>query len=305
MGELSNQFPSSKTMLILSPPKIRLNNRRMQRGFIIFKQFITLFILFSFSTSLVFGQKTPVQAKSPTCSGAWTGTITYTRTQKESDSKTVDRVSGRGQDTRDWQLNLDYKASVTVFEPPQQAKGTSVGKASITHSYSTTEKTLAFENNSCDKGKTFRGMSGTFTNRVEISGSGSGDANVSIGVNSDGTYTVGVGLPEIQGETKGYEKASYTGQCTAKEGRNSTMPPTPTRIKGNSFCTDGTHRVDPSNPNRISGRYLLNTLGITETLTWSLQRCGGDLQITDITFEDMKFPNWNDWQEAMRQNRER
>src|SRR5690349_16290803 len=48
------------------------------------------------------------------CSGAWTGVITYTRTQNQSDNKTVPRVSGRGEDTRDWQMKYDYKATVAV-----------------------------------------------------------------------------------------------------------------------------------------------------------------------------------------------
>lgn len=29
------------------------------------------------------------------CVGAWTGTVTYTRTQTNSDNKTVERISGR------------------------------------------------------------------------------------------------------------------------------------------------------------------------------------------------------------------
>ncbi|HEX9960965.1 MAG TPA: hypothetical protein VGB00_08535, partial [Pyrinomonadaceae bacterium] len=37
----------------------------------------------------------------PKCSGAWTGNVTYTRTQTMTDSKTVKRVSTRGEDKRD------------------------------------------------------------------------------------------------------------------------------------------------------------------------------------------------------------
>jgi len=35
------------------------------------------------------------------CSGGWTGNIKYTRTQTMTDSKTVKRVSNRGEDKRD------------------------------------------------------------------------------------------------------------------------------------------------------------------------------------------------------------
>jgi hypothetical protein len=39
------------------------------------------------------------------CSGAWTGSITYTRTQTTTNNKTVDRVSGRGQYTTNFLFN--------------------------------------------------------------------------------------------------------------------------------------------------------------------------------------------------------
>ncbi|MGB7208233.1 MAG: hypothetical protein WBD27_06185 [Pyrinomonadaceae bacterium] len=91
----------------------------MQRGIITFKQFITLFILFGLSVSMAFGQKKPAQGKSPTCSGAWTGSITFSRTQTLTDTQVTPRVSGRGKDTRKMEMKLDYKASVAVVESPE------------------------------------------------------------------------------------------------------------------------------------------------------------------------------------------
>src|SRR5688572_26904751 len=54
-------------------------------------------------------------------SSAWTGVVTYTRTQSQTDSKTVERVSGRGKDTRNWEMKYDYKATVGVIEDPNKA----------------------------------------------------------------------------------------------------------------------------------------------------------------------------------------
>lgn len=273
----------------------------MQRGFILYKQFITLVILFSLSVSMAFGQKKPAQAKTAkTCSGAWTGNITYTKTQSVTDNKVTPRVSGRGKDTRNMEMKFDYKASVAVIESPEK-NGSSIGKASINSNYLMTETTKAEEQNSCDRGKSFKVMTGNFTNQAVISGNGNGEANVSIGVNSDGTYSVGVGLSQIPGKTSGSEMGTYSGQCTTKEGYNRTMPETPTTIQGASFRSNGTHQVDPSNPNKLSGSWTETALGITQTITWSLQRCGGELQIIDLKFEDMEFPNWNDWQEISEQ----
>jgi pimeloyl-ACP methyl ester carboxylesterase len=235
------------------------------------------------------------------CSGAWTGTITYTRTQSMSDNKTEQRVSGRGQDTRDWQMKYDYKATVAVIEAPEK-NGTSLGRASINHTFSSIEKISAVEKNSCDRGKTWRDMRGESMSKTETSGSASGEeANVHVGVNTDGTYSVSVGLPQIKGKTTGSQTSSYSGQCVPKEGKNLSMPPTETTVEGNSLTTDGTHRINPSDPNRLSGSYSKTWQNVTETITWNLQKCGAPLRLIDLKFEDMKYPNWDNWQEIAEQ----
>src|SRR3712207_9410352 len=72
----------------------------------------------------------------------------------------------------------------------------------------------------------FRSMSGNSTSKTETQGQASGvEANVNVGVNTDGTYTVSVGLPQIKGRTTGSQTTSYSGQCTPKEGKNLNMPP--------------------------------------------------------------------------------
>ncbi len=245
-------------------------------------------------------QSKSVSSKQTKCSGAWTGVIKYTRTQSQSDNKTVERVSGRGKDTRNWEMKYDYKANVSVIESPEK-NGSSVGKASINHSFSSIEKNKAVEKNSCDRGKTFRDMSGVFTTETKTGGTGNEEANVSVGVNSDGTYSVSVGIPQIKGMTTGSETSSFSGQCTTKEGKNLTMPPTQITIEGNSLSSDGTNRLNPNDPNRISGSYTKTWQNVTETITWSLQKCGSPLRLVEVKFEDMKFPNWNDWQEISEQ----
>lgn len=230
----------------------------------------------------------------PKCSGAWTGTIRYSRTQSKSDSKTVERVSGRGRDTRDWEMKYDYNARVAVVEAPEK-DGSSLGKASIEHSFSSIETVDAIEKNSCDRGKTWRDMRGRSKSESKASASATADANVTIGVNSDGTYTVSVGLPQINGQLSGSQSSEFSGQCTQKEGSSITMPPTETTVDGNSLTSDGKNRIDPNDPNRLSGSYSYTWQDVTESISWNLQKCGAPLRLTDLKFEDMKFPNWNDW----------
>ena len=252
--------------------------------------------------------RTPTQAaaaaparKAAACTGAWTGVVTYTRTQTQTNNKTVPRVSGRGEDTTDWEMRYDYRATVAVAEAPER-NGSSVGRATVKHSFTSDETVRGRERNSCDRGKTWQVMTGTSTSRTETSGDASGlEANVNVGVNADGTYTVSVGVPQIKGRTTGRQTSTYSGQCVPKEGKSLTMPPAETSIDGNSLTTDGTHRVDANDPNRLSGSYSKTWQNVTETLSWSLQKCGAPLRLIDMKFEHPRFPNLNDWQEISEQ----
>lgn len=269
------------------------------------RQIVSLLILITLFGSVfdVAAQrrKTATAPSAPKCSGAWTGTITYKRTQSATDSKTVERVSGRGQDTRNWQMSYSYNANVTVVESPEK-NGSSLGMATISHQMSSKERVDAVEKNSCDRGKTWRDMRGTSTSETSTSGQASGEsANVGININSDGTYSVSVGLPQIKGKTSGSQSSSFSGQCTAKEGSNLSIPQTETTIEGNSLTSDGTTRINPDDPNKLAGSYSYTWQNVTETITWNLQKCGAPLRITDLKFADMKFPKWNDWQDIVPQ----
>lgn len=253
--------------------------------------------LFSQRRGQVASSKAPAAAK---CSGAWTGMVTYSRTQSMSDNKTVERVSGRGRDTRKWEMKYDYKARVSVVESADRA-GNSDGRATVTHSFTSNETVDAVEKNSCDRGKTWQDMRGTSKSNTQTKASEKTNANVHVGLNADGTYSVSVGIPPVKGETTGSQSSEYSGQCTKKEGKSLSMPPTQTSVDGNSLTTDGTDKVDPKDANRLSGSYSKTWENVTETITWNLQRCGGDLRIVDIKFEDMKFPEWNAWREISEQ----
>ncbi|MBK7705929.1 MAG: alpha/beta hydrolase [Acidobacteria bacterium] len=267
-----------------------------------FKKAVSLVILLSvFVTGIHAQSRRPGLSSKSACSGAWTGNVTYSRRQTMSDHKVTQRVSNRGKDTRDWEMKYDYKASVAVLESPEK-DGSNIGKARIEHSFTTTETVLAQEENSCDRGKSFQVMTGNFVSKSVATGNASNvEASIGVGVNSDGTYSVSVGLPQIRGMVSGSETSQFAGQCQPKEGKNVTMPSTATNIDGNSMTTDGSHRINPSDPNRISGSWSQTNLGVTETISWTLEKCGAPLRISDLQFEDMRFPNWNDWQEIVEQ----
>lgn len=277
------------------------------------RQLVTAALLVCIAAGAVPAQTRRTTARTPTqtaaaqpkraaaCTGAWTGVITYTRTQGQTNNKTVPRVSGRGEDTTDWEMRYEYRASVAVAEAPER-DGSSVGRANVNHSFTSNETVNARERNSCDRGKTWQVMTGTSTSKTETTGNANGlAANVNVGVNMDGTYTVSVAVPQTKGRTTGTQTSTFSGQCTPKEGKNLSMPPTETTIDGNSLTSDGTHRIDPNDPNRLSGSYSKTWQNVTETITWSLQKCGAPLRLIDLKFEHPRFPDLNDWQEIAEQ----
>lgn len=233
-------------------------------------------------------------------SSAWTGTVTYSRTQTLTDSKTVKRVSGRGEDTKDFQMTYDYQALVAVVEDSPR-RGSSTGKATVDHKKTLKETSVAKETNSCDRGKSWQEMTGTFTTESTTTGTGKDVANVTVAVSDNGTYRVGVSAPRINGITTGSQKSSFSGQCTPKEGKTTSFPAMESPVDGGSLTSNGSHRVDPANPTHLSGSYAETNLGVTERIAWNLEKCGAPLRITDLTFEDMKFPNWNQWREIVEQ----
>lgn len=275
----------------------------MKRRSFFIQQFITLIILTSLASPFALGQRKAVQpGKGPTsCSGVWTGNITYSKTISMSDDKTTERVSARGTDRRKTELNYRYKGSVAVVEAPEK-DGTNIGKASIEHTFVSTDKSISEEKNSCDQGKTWRVMKGNFESKTETRGQASNQLTMAyVAVNSDGSYSVGVSLPQIQGLVKGSEKSSFSGQCKPKEGKTTQLPEMATTIEGNKMNSSGRDMVDPKDPNNLSGSWSQTSGGMTETITWNLKKCGAPLRISDLQFEDMKFPNWNDWQEISEQ----
>ena len=245
----------------------------------------------------VAANKAPAAGK---CTGAWTGLVTYTRTQSSTNNKKVERVSGRGYDTTRSEMNYNYRARVAVVDGAE-GNGQSDAKASVRHFFSANETVDAVELNSCDRGKTWKEMRGTSKSNTLTSGSEKTEANFHVGMNDDGSYTVSVAIPQIKGKVEGSQSSEFSGQCTKKEGKSFTMPATETSIDGNSITTTGAHKVDPKNPNRIAGSFTQTWQNVTETIDWNLQRCGGELRIVDIKFEDMKFPDWNAWREVSEQ----
>ncbi len=250
--------------------------------------------------SLLSSTAIPLAAQAAQCSSGWAGTIQYSRNQSNSNAKTEQRVTGKGTETTNWSMTYDYVAQVSV-RPAAEADD-SIGKATISLTSVSTETKSAQDRYICPHERTPRAMSGSFISKTETRGNGAGlEADVHVGLDSDGTYRVSVGLPDIQGTVSGSNSSSYSGQCTPKQGVNQSIADVPTTITGYTFSSSGQDRVLASDPDRLSGSYSASAYGVTETLKWNLRRCGGALRLVDVKFEDMRFPTWEAWQEISEQ----
>ena len=250
--------------------------------------------------SLLSSTAIPLAAQAAQCSSGWAGTIQYSRNQSNSNAKTEQRVTGKGTETTNWSMTYDYVAQVSV-RPAAEADD-SIGKATISLTSVSTETKSAQDRYTCPHERTPRAMSGSFISKTETRGNGAGlEADVHVGLDSDGTYRVSVGLPDIQGTVSGSNSSSYSGQCTPKQGVNQSIADVPTTITGYTFSSSGHDRVLTSDPDRLSGSYSASAYGVTETLKWNLRRCGGALRLVDVKFEDMRFPTWEAWQEISEQ----
>lgn len=242
----------------------------------------------------------PLAAEAAQCTRGWAGAVQYSRSQANNSSKTEQRVSGKGTETTNWSMTYDYVAQVAVRATAEP--DVSIGRANINLNSISTETKSAQDRYVCPHERTPRTMSGSFVSKSETRASGSAlEAGVDVTMDSDGTYSVGVRLPEVQGAVSGSNSSSFGGQCTAKPGANHTIADMPTTIDGYSFSSSGEDRVLSSDPNQLNGSHSVTSYGVTETLRWNLRRCGGELRLVDVKFEDMRFPTWDAWQDIAEQ----
>ena len=244
------------------------------------------------------GAATPAIAAQ--CASGWAGSVHYSRTQETNDSKTVPKLSGKGNATTTASMTYNYAAQVAVR--PTADPDNSVAKANINMSQTASETVRTTDEDICRHTYERRQVSGTSVSKSVVSASASGlEAEVNVSLDSDDSYTISVRLPQLNGTTSGSQSSTFSGQCVAKPGTSHTLPESPYSIDPVSFGSEGNDRIRASDPNRLTGSFVKTWQGVTERLSWNLRRCGPALRLVDLKFEDMKFPTWEAWQEISEQ----
>ena len=121
-----------------------------------------------------------------------------------------------------------------------------------------------------------------------------------------GTYALSLELPDAIGTFKREEHVKRSGHCQAKNNEpfdRSTNEQT--KIDGESLSVFD--KFDPKHPDEITGSKTWGDDGkgavrsFVYTATWRFTRCPQQLLVTDVRFEHMKFPTWDNYEEISEQ----
>ncbi len=282
----------------------------------IFKELIS-WLMFSsllLSATASFGQNStrplrrssaaPTPAKSggkPSCQGGWRGVVRLRKTLNESLSsdepgirKDIDRI--KHVDSRKY----EYQASAIVngADPVNPSVSTKI-------EFTDDDKKWGEERvwDSCGAWKPAHWfiIEGTDNRITEAKAEGPADSfNLSVN-EAAGTYSFSLEFPDAKGTYKREQHVKRSGHCQEKN--NLPYDKTDneaTKIDGESVSIIG-EKLDPKNPNEITGSKSWGDDGkgqvrtFVYTATWRFTRCPQELLVTDVRFEHMKFPTWDNW----------
>lgn len=241
------------------------------------------------------------------CTGGWSGIVSFKKTLKDSLEtddpgirKSIDRI--RHKTSRDY----DYTARAVV-------DGTNPQNPVVNTNINFTDKDLSWGEekvfdtcNSRESGHWFI-IEGSDDRVTQATATGSAKSFNLYVDEAGGTYSLNLQFPDAKGTFNREEHTKRSGHCQAKNNEpydRSTNEPT--KIEGESFSVY--EKLDLNNPDMISGTKTWGDDGKGQVrsfvfqVTWRFTRCPQKLLITDLRFEDMKFPKWDDWQEIVEQN---
>lgn len=263
-----------------------------------------------FSAAAGFGQRprggkpTAVAVKSekkPLCSGGWSGIVSFSKTLKdslESDEpgirKDIDRIKHKT--SRDY----DYNAR-TIVDSSDPKVPAVTSKVSFQDNDLSWGQEKVFDTcNSRESGHWFI-IEGTDDRQTQAQAAGPAR---SFNLNVDemaGTYSFNLSLPDAKGTFKREEHTKRSGHCQPKNNLPyDRSTDEPFSIKGEGFSVYG-EKIDPNAPDQISGSKVWGDDGkgavrsFVYQVTWRFTRCPQKLLITELKFQDPKFPNYEDW----------
>lgn len=246
----------------------------------------------------------PVAAQKKGCAGGWSGVVTFRKSLKdslESDEpgirKNIDRIKHRT--SRDY----DYTARAMVDgkDPKNAVVKTTIN---FTDNDLNWGEERVFDTCSAKESGHWFIIENTDDRKTEAKAQGSAES-FDLRVNeAAGNYSFRAAFPEIAGTYNRDEHQKRSGHCQPKNNEpydRSTNEAT--KVERSGFSVED-EKIDPKNPDVLSGTKIWGDDGSGEVrtfvfqVTWKFTRCPAQILVMDVKFEDMKFPEWDKWKEV-------
>ncbi len=248
--------------------------------------------------------KQNVSAQKPACSGGWSGVITYKKILKdslESDEpgirSNVDRIKHRTSRL----LNYSGNAIVDGTNAKTPVVKTRVGFSDNDLNWG--EERVFDTCSSRENGHWFI-IESTDDRKTEAKAQGSAESfNLSVDEMA-GNYRFTLHFPDADGTYNREQHIKRSGHCQPKNNEPTDISDNEaTKIIGEVVQIEN-EKIDPKNPDTLTGTKFWGDDGsgavrtFVYQATWKFTRCPTQILVTDIKFEDRKFPDWNSWREV-------
>jgi hypothetical protein len=213
------------------------------------------------------------------CDGGWSGTITYSKTQNQSENNKT--PTGYQSSSSSFQAN----AQITVNENGSAQASVKVKVSSKTEDVKEGSECCMISLAGCTRNGTFK-----YVDAITTESSAEATATVT-GVKISGeTFTANIGVPEAVGKTVRTFQTVRKRECDKVNQDVSTKQEAAASYLVGPIRISGT--IDPNNPNVIKGTKTDGDV----TITYNLARCAApDIKLSDLALEHHRFPDANAW----------
>ena len=213
------------------------------------------------------------------CNGGWSGTITYSKTHKDSEhNKTPTGYQSS---------NSSYEATaeITVAEDGSARASVKVKVSSSTEDVKEGSECCWITLAGCTRKGTFK-----YSDIIKTESSAEATSTVKGVRIGEDAFTANIGVPEAVGKTVRTFETVKKRECDSLNQNSSHKQEADASYSVGSIQISGT--VDPQNPNVIRGTKTDGDV----TITYNLVRCAApDIKLSDLALEHHHFPDAATW----------
>lgn len=261
---------------------------------------------FSQTPRQVLYPKGPVKERPKYCSGGWSGVVTYTKTLNDSlhtDEPLLGRIDkAKNRQKNDMVRNYKYEGRAVV-DGTNPTSPVVTTRVSFTDDNKTSGQQKEYDSCHAFNDEHFFLVDGV-DNMLTVATAQGPAVDFGLQLNeARGTYSFNLKFPEAKGKYNREEHVKRSGFCQPKNNEPFDRSTKRDHVEpAQSFSIDN-QKIDWNQPDLLAGTYKWGDDGkgavrtFVYTVTWRFTRCPGKILITDLKFEEPKFPEWENWQE--------